>query len=81
MTEPLIFEISSPGRRAVFLPELDVPEAKLPEELLRQVKPMNWARCFSSEKRRTSTISARMPAVMTAPKPLMVMMGLGTRSM
>jgi glycine dehydrogenase subunit 2 len=36
MTEPLIFEISSPGRTAVFLPELDVPEAELPEELLRE---------------------------------------------
>jgi glycine dehydrogenase subunit 2 len=40
MTEPLIFEISSPGRRAVFLPELDVPEADLPEELLREELPL-----------------------------------------
>ncbi len=40
MTEPLIFEISSPGRRAVFLPELDVPEAELPEELLREELPL-----------------------------------------
>jgi len=36
MTEPLIFEISSPGRKAVFLPELDVPAAELPAELLRE---------------------------------------------
>jgi glycine dehydrogenase subunit 2 len=40
MTEPLIFEISSPGRKAVFLPELDVPEAELPEELLREDLPL-----------------------------------------
>jgi glycine dehydrogenase subunit 2 len=40
MTEPLIFEISSPGRKAVFLPELDVPEAKLPQELLRKDLPL-----------------------------------------
>ena len=40
MTEPLIFEISSPGRTAVFLPELDVPEAELPEELLREDLPL-----------------------------------------
>jgi glycine dehydrogenase subunit 2 len=40
MTEPLIFEISSPGRKAVFLPELDVPQAKLPEELLREELPL-----------------------------------------
>ncbi|MFC2026243.1 aminomethyl-transferring glycine dehydrogenase subunit GcvPB, partial [Chloroflexota bacterium] len=29
--EPLIFEISSPGRKAYTLPGLDVPETKLPE--------------------------------------------------
>jgi glycine dehydrogenase subunit 2 len=40
MTEPLIFEISSPGRKAVFLPELDVPEAELPEDLLREDLPL-----------------------------------------
>lgn len=32
-TEPLIFELSSPGRRAWSLPELDVPEARV-EELI-----------------------------------------------
>ena len=40
MTEHLIFEISSPGRRAAFLPELDVPEAELPKELLREDLPL-----------------------------------------
>jgi glycine dehydrogenase subunit 2 len=40
MTEPLIFEISSPGRKAVFLPELDVPAAELPKELLREDLPL-----------------------------------------
>jgi len=40
MTEPLIFEISSPGRKAVFLPALDVLEAELPEELLREDLPL-----------------------------------------
>ncbi len=36
-TEPerLLFEMSSPGRRAFSLPELDVPEAELPAELVR----------------------------------------------
>jgi len=40
MTEPLIFEISSPGRKAVFLPELDVPATELPQELLREDLPL-----------------------------------------
>ena len=40
MTEPLLFEISSPGRKAVFLPELDVPETDLPQELLREDLPL-----------------------------------------
>jgi glycine dehydrogenase subunit 2 len=35
--EPLIFEISSPGRKAFSLPELDVPETPLPEEFTREV--------------------------------------------
>ncbi|MBC7227860.1 MAG: aminomethyl-transferring glycine dehydrogenase subunit GcvPB [Thermoflexales bacterium] len=33
--EPLIFEISRPGRCAVALPKLDVPPADLPHDLLR----------------------------------------------
>jgi glycine dehydrogenase subunit 2 len=36
MTEPLIYELSSPGRCGVLLPELDVPETPLPEGLLRE---------------------------------------------
>jgi glycine dehydrogenase subunit 2 len=34
--EPLIYDLSSPGRVGVNLPEPDVPEAKLPEHLLRK---------------------------------------------
>ena len=33
--EPTIYEISSPGRRGVTLPELDVPETPIPEEFVR----------------------------------------------
>jgi glycine dehydrogenase subunit 2 len=33
--EPLIFEISSPGRAAFTLPDLDVPQAPLPEDYIR----------------------------------------------
>lgn len=33
--EPLLFEMSSPGRTAFSIPELDVPEAPLPEEMIR----------------------------------------------
>jgi glycine dehydrogenase subunit 2 len=33
--EPLLFEMSSPGRTAFSLPELDVPETSLPGELVR----------------------------------------------
>ncbi len=36
MYEALLFEISSPGRTAYSLPELDVPEAELPQEFLRR---------------------------------------------
>jgi glycine dehydrogenase subunit 2 len=35
MSEPLIYDISVPGRRGVNLPELDVPESELPADLLR----------------------------------------------
>ncbi len=34
-SEPLLFEMSSPGRTAFSLPELDVPEVPLPEEMVR----------------------------------------------
>ncbi len=36
MTEPLIFELSSPGRMGCTLPQCDVPEAPLPEKVLRR---------------------------------------------
>jgi glycine dehydrogenase subunit 2 len=34
--EPLLFEMSSPGRTAFSLPELDVPQTPLPDELVRE---------------------------------------------
>jgi len=30
--EPIIYELSSPGRTAYTLPELDVPSAAMPED-------------------------------------------------
>lgn len=33
--EPLLFEMSSPGRTAFSLPDVDVPETELPQELIR----------------------------------------------
>ncbi|MDW7982799.1 MAG: aminomethyl-transferring glycine dehydrogenase subunit GcvPB, partial [Thermomicrobium sp.] len=38
--EPLIFELSKPGRRGTSVPALDVPEAPLPEEHLRADVPL-----------------------------------------
>ena len=35
MTEPTIYEISAAGRCGVQLPDVDVPEAELPKDLLR----------------------------------------------
>ncbi len=35
MTEPLIYELSAPGRCGVLLPAVDVPTTELPNELLR----------------------------------------------
>jgi glycine dehydrogenase subunit 2 len=40
MTEPTIFELSSPGRTGVTFPKADVPTAKLPEGLLRKDLPL-----------------------------------------
>ncbi len=40
MSEPLIFELSVPGRKGVRLPDLDVPESELPSELLRDDLPL-----------------------------------------
>ncbi len=40
MTEPLIFELSSPGREGVKPPALDVPESELPQSMLRDNLPL-----------------------------------------
>jgi len=40
MKEPLIYEISSPGRIGVNLPECDVEQTPLPEEFLREDLPL-----------------------------------------
>jgi glycine dehydrogenase subunit 2 len=40
MTEPLVYELSSPGRVGVSLPELDVDPATLPPSLLREDLPL-----------------------------------------
>ena len=40
MSELLIYELSSPGRRGTRLPELDVPKSSLPEDLLRDDLPL-----------------------------------------
>jgi len=39
-SEPLLFELSAPGRKGCRLPELDVPEAPLPAEYLREELPL-----------------------------------------
>ncbi len=38
--EPLLFEISKPGRTNDYLPELDVPEAALPADFVRDELPL-----------------------------------------
>ena len=40
---PLLFEISSPGRRGYRLPELDVPEVPV-DELIHRVPPSAGSR-------------------------------------
>lgn len=40
MPEPLICEISAPGRQGVRFPEPDVPRADLPEQLMRSTLPL-----------------------------------------
>jgi len=40
MTEPLIYDLSAPGRHGTLPPALDVPTADLPEELLRDDLPL-----------------------------------------
>ena len=39
MTEPLIYDMGSPGRMAASLPALDVPESPLPDGMLRATCP------------------------------------------
>lgn len=40
MTEPTIYELSSPGRKGVRYPESDVPKADLPEAFIRKHLPL-----------------------------------------
>jgi len=40
MPEPLIYDLSSPGRVGVKLPDLDVPRAVLPDGLVRDILPL-----------------------------------------
>jgi glycine dehydrogenase subunit 2 len=40
MAEPLIYELSSPGRKGVKPPSLDVPASALPADLLRETLPL-----------------------------------------
>lgn len=40
MTEPTIYELSSPGRKGVRYPESDVPKAELPEGFVRKNLPL-----------------------------------------
>ena len=40
MTEVLIYDLSAPGREGVKLPNTDVPEAPLPEGLVRTMLPL-----------------------------------------
>lgn len=40
MTEPTIYELSSPGRQGVRFPEVDVPRSPLPEGFVRQDLPL-----------------------------------------
>ena len=40
MTEPLIYELSTPGRQGVTLPQSDVPQAEAPASILREDLPL-----------------------------------------
>jgi glycine dehydrogenase subunit 2 len=40
MIEPLIYDLSAPGRPTLPLPEIDVPEASLPQGLVREDLPL-----------------------------------------
>jgi glycine cleavage system P protein (glycine dehydrogenase) subunit 2 len=62
MTLPTIYEISSSGRSAINLPELDVPETPLPQNLLRedldlpQVSELQVIRHFTNLSRKNYSI-------------------------
>jgi glycine dehydrogenase subunit 2 len=62
MTEPTIYEISASGRSAVNLPELDVPAADLPKDLLRseldlpEVSELQVVRHFTNLSRKNYAI-------------------------
>lgn len=60
---PLIFESSSPGRRAYALPALDVPQAELPQGFVRQTPPalaevaeIDYVRHYARLARRASGV-------------------------
>jgi len=40
MTEPTIYELSSPGREGIHYPEVDIPKADLPKKLIRVKLPL-----------------------------------------
>jgi len=40
MPEPLIFDLSSPGRKGVSMPDSDVPHTELPQEFVREILPL-----------------------------------------
>ena len=40
MTEPNVYELSSPGRVGIQYPELDVPKSHIPDEFIRQDLPL-----------------------------------------
>ena len=65
MTEPLIFEISSPGRCAFTLPALDVPAAPLPQDYVRadlqlpQVSELALVRHYTRLSQRNYSIDTQ----------------------
>lgn len=69
--EPPIFDLSSPGKTGASLPELDVPHADVPEELLRQDDLREMPELSESEVIRHFTrISQRNFCIDTGMYPL-----------
>src|SRR5690606_17211618 len=67
--EPLIFELSSPGRRAVRIPAADVPETEIPAELRRE--SLNWPEVSEIDVVRHFTrVSQKNHAIDIAMYPL-----------